>query len=129
MSKVPCFSSLLGIILIVLGVGGYFASGMASITAMIPAFFGILFLVCGLLGRKEKFLKHAMHGAALFALIGLAGSFSGLLSLFSWMAGSSLERPMAAVAQAVMAILCVAFLVVAISSFIQVRKERRAEQA
>ncbi len=38
----------LGIVLIALGFGSYFGTGQASVTALIPAFFGLPLLLLGL---------------------------------------------------------------------------------
>ncbi|MEM9445015.1 MAG: hypothetical protein AAGA18_06655 [Verrucomicrobiota bacterium] len=115
----------LAIILILLGLAGYLGTGMASFTALIPAFFGIVFLIFGLLGLKENMLKHAMHGAALFSLIGLAGSGMGLAKLPALLAGEA-ERPVAVILQSVMAVLMVLFIGLCIKSFIDARKLRES---
>ena len=43
-----------GVVLIVLGLGGYFASDMVSPTALIPAAFGILLVIFGAMARDDK---------------------------------------------------------------------------
>ena len=58
------------LILIVLGLAGYFAGKMVSVTALIPAFFGIPLLVSSLIARKPEKLKLGMHLAAVFGLLG-----------------------------------------------------------
>ncbi len=66
---------VVGILLIVLGVG-FYAGLMAaedsapSVTALIPAFFGLPILLCGLLALKESLRMHAMHGVALLHAAG-----------------------------------------------------------
>ena len=42
----------LGILLIILGTASYLGTGQESPTALIPLFFGILFLLFGWLGKK-----------------------------------------------------------------------------
>jgi len=115
-----------GVVLTLLGVIGYFASGGASVTALIPAGFGILFLILGFIGRNVTLRKHAMHGAAVVSLIGLVATFSGFLKVFSLIGGETLERPQAVIAQAVMALLCLVFLIFAVRSFIQARRTRQS---
>ncbi|MEX0652944.1 MAG: hypothetical protein WD534_14285 [Phycisphaeraceae bacterium] len=52
----------LGLLLIALGLVGYFASGMASLTAMIPAIPGAVFALLGLLTLwQPTWRKHTMH--------------------------------------------------------------------
>jgi fucose 4-O-acetylase-like acetyltransferase len=110
-----------GIILTVLGLGGYAFSGGVSPTALIPAAFGILFIVFGYLARKESMRRHAMHGAALLSLLGIIGSFKGTVAAVTMLGGGVVERPQAAIAQAVMAVTCFVFLVLAIRSFVNAR--------
>lgn len=121
----PKLSITLGIILIILGMGSYIITGAASATALIPAFFGVVFGALGMLGnRSESMRKHAMHGALILAILGLAGSFGGLISLFGAIGGNMPERPSAAIAQGIMAILLIGFLAAGIKSFIDARKAR-----
>ena len=128
--NIPKLSINIGIIMILLGGIAYVASGAASITALIPAFFGIAFGALGILGkRSEAMRKHAMHAALLLAILGLGGSFGGLISLFSMLGGETPERLNAVIAQAVMAALCMLFLVAGIRSFIEARKARESETA
>jgi hypothetical protein len=115
-----------GLILIALGVGGYFMSGGVSMTALIPAFFGLPLAILGLVARKPGARKHAMHVAAVLALLGFGGSFPGLLKLFTLLSGGEVARPAAVYAQSVMAVLSAIFLVLCIRSFIAARKARQA---
>jgi len=119
----PKLTTNIGLILILLGVVTYFASGAASATALIPAFFGIAFVALGWLGgKKESMRKHAMHAALLLAILGLGGSFGGLLQVIGQVGGGVLERPAAAYAQAIMAIICIFFVAAGVKSFIDARK-------
>jgi len=113
-----------GVIFILMGLYGYFGISSESITALIPAFFGIPMLIFGWLGLNEKFLKHAMHGAAVLMLLGFTGTVVGLFKFFRLLAGENFERPAAITVQAIMAILCLVFLILAIKSFIDARKNR-----
>ena len=114
----------IGVALILLGIAGYAASGAASLTALIPAAFGIALTVLGILARNERVRKHAMHGAALLAVIGFAATVSGLVRLFTLFGGGTVERPSAVVAQSIMAVLCAVFVVMAVRSFILARRAR-----
>lgn len=118
-----------GGLLIVVGLAAYFGAGRTSITAMIPAFFGVPILLLGVLAFRDGMRKHAMHGAAGLALLGLLGSIGGLPKLFALLSGGAVARPTAAVVQSIMAVLCVAFLALAIRSFIAARRERLAQPA
>ncbi|MEX1010639.1 MAG: hypothetical protein WDZ29_01115 [Balneolaceae bacterium] len=123
----PKLTQALGYFLIVLGVAAYFLTGMESVTALIPAFFGLVFAGLGYLATtNEAMRKHAMHAALLLAILGLAGSFGGLVQLLGALGGGEVERPAAAIAQSLMAISCLSFLIMGIKSFIAARKGETA---
>src|SRR5690606_33687381 len=116
---------LTGVVLIAVGLVGYFATGAEHMTALIPAVLGALCLVCGLVGSKPSLRKHAMHAAAALALLGTLGTVMGRVKLIRWMAGGAVpEREAAVVAQGVTAVVWVLFLVMAIRSFIVARQNR-----
>lgn len=116
-------SMYVGGVLIALGVAGYAASGAASLTALIPAFIGVVLLGLGLLGRKESLRKHAMHGSMLVALVAIVGTFRGFAGLFAWLGGATPERPLAVVAQVLTALLCAWLLASGIRSFVAARRD------
>lgn len=118
------FSIALGAILTLLGILGYGFSGGESVTALIPSFFGIPILILGLLARKEKLRKHMMHAITLLALIGFAGSARGLSGLLTMLGGTEVLRPLATVMQSIMALLTLAFVIFAVKSFIDARRQR-----
>ena len=70
-----------GAVLIVLGIAGYFGSSMVSLTALIPAAFGLVLLVVGVIARDPEKRKHAMHVAAMVGVLGFLGSARGLGNL------------------------------------------------
>lgn len=112
-------------ILIFMGVAGYVASDMVSITALIPAFIGVPLEILGILALAESRRKHAMHGAVLLALIGFLGSVPGLLKVGTLLAGEA-ERPMAVGMQTAMAILLAIYIALCVRSFVAARKAREA---
>lgn len=115
-----------GIILIVLGILSYILTGAASVTALIPSFFGIAFVGLGFLAKKsESMKKHSMHAALLLAILGLGGSFGGLISMIGAIGGEAPERLGASIGQAIMAIVCIVFLVAGVKSFIDARKAKK----
>jgi len=113
-----------GVIFILMGVISYFGISSESITALIPAFFGIPMIVLGWLGLNEKYLKHAMHGAAVLMLLGFIGTIGGLIKFLKMLGGVQPERSAAVTVQAIMALMCLVFLIFAVKSFIDVRKNR-----
>ena len=115
-------SIVFGLILIILGLVSYFGISSESITALIPAFLGVPILILGFLSLKEKYLKHSMHASAVLMLLGFGGTVSGLIKFFRMLGGEIFERPSAITIQAIMAVICLMFLVLAIKSFIDARR-------
>ena len=119
-------TALLAAILVVLGVGLYLGSGRGSVTALIPAFFGVAFGLCAALATNAHRRKHAMHAAAMLALLGAGGSARGIPDVLKLLGGESVERPAAAWGQVAMMLLCLVFLVLAVRSFVAARRARKA---
>ena len=115
-----------GVWLVVLGIVGYVATGMVSVTALIPAFFGAVLAGLGLMARAEGRRRTAMHLAMGLALLGLLGSIGGLAPAMQWLAGGEVERPAAALSRSLMAITLVVYLVLGVRSFIAARANRGA---
>ena len=97
-----------GVSLIVLGLGGYLLTGAQSVTALIPAFFG---LIVALLALWERRADGRLPGRLLIlvALLATAGSFSGLLDLPAVFDGTA-ARPAASVSRSVMVALSLTYL-------------------
>ena len=118
----PKFAIAVGLILIVLGIAAYAVSGQASLTALIPVPFGVLLALLGVIARRSASTKHAMHGAAVVALIGLLGSVNALPDLARMLLGESVERPLAVGAKSLMAVILGTFLICCVRSFRQARR-------
>ncbi len=118
----------LGLVLIALGLGSYFGTGRASVTALIPAFFGLPILVLGVAALKEHLRKNAMHIAAIMGLLGFGGTVRGLMKLPALLTGAELERPAAVAVQAVMAIVCFVFVLLCVLSFVKARRASAAQR-
>ncbi len=112
-------SQLVGVILMVLGIGGYVASGMASPTALIPAFFGLVISGLGYYGRHEHTRKTAMHLAMGVALVGIIGS---LMRVVPALLSGTAEWRLALISQLVMAVLLIWYLIKGIQSFRAARR-------
>jgi hypothetical protein len=108
---------LVGWVLAVLGIVSYVATGRTSITALIPAFFGVVFLVLAYVARNESARRHAMHAAMVVALVGIVGTGSRLIG------ASDFTRP-ATLAQLVTVLLMAWLLGKGIQSFREARRAR-----
>jgi uncharacterized membrane protein len=129
---VPVVSVVFGVLLIALGVWGRFGGDLGlwqplgfappehlSGTALIPAYVGAALVVCGLLALKDSLLKHAMHGAAMIGVLGLAAALGRLLA-------KGYDKGIGGVSLVLMAVLCGVFVALCVNSFIQTRRRRRA---
>ena len=118
------WTTIYGLLLTILGLGFYFGTDAGSFTALIPTGFGILLLLCALLGRKESLRMHVMHVAALLGLLGFFGGAPGLIKILRNGGLEGLARPNAALEQGIMAVLSLIFVVLCVRSFIAARRAR-----
>jgi hypothetical protein len=114
-----------GAALVLIGLVGFFGTGSQSPTALIPAAFGFVLIALGMIARNEKLRKHAMHGAAVIGLLGFFGSASGIIQVLAMLQGETVERPEAAIARSIMAIVCLAFVALTVKSFINARAVKK----
>jgi hypothetical protein len=117
----PSTTRLVGIVLILLGLVSYLATGRTSVTALIPAFFGAIFLVLAFVARAENARKHAMHAAVALALLGAIATLGRALPA---VAAGQIGRP-AVLAQVVMALVLLVYVWMGVQSFIAARRARR----
>ena len=118
----PSTSIACGTLLILIGILGYVNGVMTnheSKTALIPAAFGLALLLLGVFARmRENLRKHLMHAAVLVALVGFVASAGRLVSKLSELSYSA-----AVVSQVSMALVCLLFVILAVKSFIDARRQ------
>ena len=120
---------VLSFVLIALGLGGYFGTGRESVTALIPALFGLPLLLLGLIACNERRRKTAIHIAVGIGLLGLVGTVRGLMKLPVLLTGGELARgPTAVAVQSAMAIVCLVFVLLCVWSFIKARRASAAQR-
>lgn len=119
----PSTSIVSGVLLILLGIFGYVFSLLdnhASLTALIPAAFGLLLLICGFVAKsKENLRKHLMHAAVLVALVGFIIPAIRVLSKLG-----DFTVSLAILSQLAMSLICLVFVVLSVKSFIAARREK-----
>ncbi len=119
----PTITVIAGILLILIGAVGYLfglSVGSPSITAFIPAAFGLVLAVLGIVaGRSESLRKHLMHAAVILGLIGFIVPAVRIVSKLRELTFSA-----AFLSQVAMAVVCLVFVVLAVRSFIQARRDR-----
>ncbi len=118
----PSLSIRCGVLLILIGILGYVngvMSDRASYTALIPAIFGALLLLLGVIAqRKENLRKHLMHAAVVVALLGFIATAGRLIPRLGELTFSGAE-----IAQISMAAVCLLFVVLAVKSFVGARRK------
>ena len=118
---VPRLAIYGGGLLVLWGIGAYFGSGQASLTAMIPSFMGAPLLLLGILSeRKPEHVHHFMHAAMFVALVMVAGGarvFSGMDEMSNLAISSHFA----------LIIVGVCFMVAGIKSFRHARLARQEE--
>ncbi len=122
----PIVTIIIAILLIAVGFGARMLSDSPSMTILIPAALGLLLLIAGLFALKAGLRKHAMHGAAMVALLGIAGSVGALAQLPALLSGGEVQRPLAVGARSLTFLLCAVLLGLAIRSFVAARRARNA---
>ncbi|MEM7681906.1 MAG: hypothetical protein AAF288_08110 [Planctomycetota bacterium] len=125
-----------GVILVVLGMAAYGVSALLKkdgdphITTAIPAVLGGLLLICAGLGVIPKFRMHAMHVAAVLALVGTLGLPMGIMSIAQWIGGTlDPAKRAAGPVQLLMGAPSVVLLVLLAKSFVAARRERKRAPA
>ena len=120
----PSTSIISGALLILIGIIGYVFSiidGNTSLTALIPAAFGLLLVIFGFLAKSnENLRKHLMHAAVLVALLGFLIPAGRLLSQMS-----NIKVSLAVLSQVAMSLICLVFVILSVKSFVDARRNRQ----
>jgi hypothetical protein len=113
-----------GVVLILLGIWGFVATGSVHSTALFPTWFGLALAVCGLLARNEDEKRRMlwMHAAAVLGLVGFIGAGTRALSVYIHAHGAPLAYPIAVADQLAMSLICLVFVLLCVRSFIAVRR-------
>lgn len=123
----PVVTLVFSLLLIGMGLVGYFGSSSAepSLTALIPAVFGVLLGLCGLAALKDNLRKHAMHAASAIGLFGLFAA-GGRAAMKAAQKGIDFSNR-ADIMLVGMAVVCLVFVALCVNSFIAARRRRAAE--
>ena len=123
MSSMPKTTVITGLLLIAAGLGGFAAAGFEgkAITALIPAAFGLLITISGIVAFREGVRKHAMHLAAMFASLGFVAGAGRLIS-----AGTkgSIDWTLSTFMVVFMSVICLVLAIVCVKSFTVARRSR-----
>lgn len=117
-----------GALLILVGLLGFFLTGAAHPTALIPCALGLLLIIAALIGRNPKLHMHAMHGAVLIGLLGFAATAKALIHLPLVMTGHAGTKEAVILSKSATAFLCGLFVLRCIQSFIDARTAKKENQ-
>lgn len=118
---------IFAVLLIVLGLGGFFYTGSQYPTALIPAAFGLLMGILGILAMSpnESRRKLFMHINVTIGLIGFLMAAWRALSSYGNARSQGIDPDYIALGtQAIMAFLLLNYVVLCVKSFIDVRRAR-----
>jgi hypothetical protein len=130
-------SIICGSLLIVLGLGAFLLAVLAPVephaspTTLIPAGFGVVLVLLGVLAHREKLRMHVMHAAATVGLVGfIMPAVMATLTVVKLAGGGdfgerspdSVHRALAV--QAAMAVICAVFVALCVRSFLVARRNR-----
>lgn len=113
-----------GVLLIAIGFWGFFGTGSAHPTALIPAYFGLVLFWSGVLANSNdaKRRKLWMHVAVTVGLLGFIGAAIQAIREYVAAHGAPLAHPVAVEAQTAMAGICLVFVLLCVRSFIAARR-------
>jgi hypothetical protein len=109
-----------GVILILVGLAGYFGVSPHDSSTLLPVFFGVLLCVAGGVATGyPKAKMHAMHAAVLIAMFEfVAASAKALSAMRDKNEGISPVIPL------ITLLVCIAFVIMSVRSFIEARRHR-----
>ncbi|HTU50913.1 MAG TPA: hypothetical protein VMF56_09980 [Acidobacteriaceae bacterium] len=121
------FTLVTALVLIILGIAFFVATGSHAPTALIPAYFGIVLGILGFLANTEDSKRRMifMHIAVTVGLLGVI--FPGWRAASAFIAsshGTAMVRPLAVKEELAMAVICLIFVLMCVRSFIAARRAR-----
>ncbi|WP_263385168.1 hypothetical protein [Granulicella arctica] len=117
-----------GVLLVVIAVAGFVATGSAHPTALIPGGIGLLFVVFGALANTTDSKKRMlwMHIAVTVALLVFLGLIPADIKVFQLAHGAELPHPIAIEEKAAASLLALLYVLACVRSFIIARRGRLA---
>jgi hypothetical protein len=117
-----------GILLIVLGIFGYVATGSAHPTALIPVGIGLLFILFGVMANSPDTKKRMlwMHISVTVALLVFLGMIPAAIDVYRLAHGVSFPYPAAVEEKAALGLFSLIYVLFCVRSFINARRSRLA---
>lgn len=112
---------IIGLLLNLVGLVGFFATGAIHYTALIPCILGAILVLCGIIALNPKLHMHVMHVAVLVGLLGFGATVSAFAKLPNVLKFAGAENENAAIAKIATALLCGLFVILCVRSFVVAR--------
>ena len=97
--------------LIILGIVGYILTGMQSITAMIPTFFGLVILCVLIVTKRFKKFSILIWTLIVLGAVGFIATVNGIPKVITLISGETISRPSAVISQSIMAVISLIYAV------------------
>lgn len=111
---------LYGIVITSLGIIGYFATGQASKTALIPCVFGLPVIALAITAWfQPRANKQISIASLIIALLAFGGTARGFGDLVIMLTGGEVARPAATIVQSIMAIVSLIYVLISGISLIK----------
>ena len=117
-----------GVLLVILGIFGYVATGSVHPTALIPVWIGLLFALFGFMANTEDSKKRMlwMHISVTVALITFLGTIPADIDTIRLSHGAYFAHPAAIEEKGALSLLCLIYVLFCVRSFISARRSRLA---
>lgn len=117
-----------GVLLIILGIFGFVATGSAYPTALIPVGIGILFVLFGIMANTPDSKKRMlwMHISVTVALLVFLGMIPACIDVIRLSRGVSFPYPAAVEEKAALGLFSLIYVLFCVRSFINARRSRIA---
>jgi hypothetical protein len=117
-----------GILLVLLGIFGFVATGSAHPTALIPVWIGLLFVLFGVMANTDNSKKRMlwMHISVTVALLVFLGMIPAAIDVVRLAHGVSFPYPAAVEEKAALGLFSLIYVLFCVRSFIAARRSRLA---
>ena len=117
-----------GILLVLLGIFGFVATGSAHPTALIPSAIGLFFVLFGVMANTDDSKKRMlwMHISVTVALLTFIGTIPADIDTIRLAHGAYFAHPAAVEEKGALSLLCLIYVLFCVRSFIAARRSRLA---
>ncbi len=115
-----------GVLLVLVAVAGFVATGSSHPTSLIPGAVGLIFILFGALANTADAKKRMlwMHVAVTVALLMFLGTIKADWQVYQLAHGVEFPHPIAVEEKAAMSLLCLIFVLLCVRSFVAARRVR-----